>query len=399
MKKIFYLIFLFTLFGFSHSFSQSATVANHSVARLALIPDAWIDSAKAKLHIAYGHTSHGSQIITGMQGLVSWKGSKYAFNEGGTNGALDIDDYAFSGASDLGNPDRTSWANATRTYLNSSSNSDVNVVIWSWCGQVSSATESDINTYLNLMNGLEIEFLNVKFVYMTGHLDGSGVNGNLHQRNEQIRNFCLVNGKILFDFADIESYDPDGNYFLNKAANDNCDYDSDANGSLDKNWAIEWQNSHTINLDWYNCSAAHSQALNGNLKAYAAWWLWTKLAGWDSPSAINENKNHVNNFQLYQNYPNPFNPTTKIRFSVSNVILRQAQDDNDVTLSSSKSDQIISLKVYDILGSEVAALVNEYKPVGTYEVEFDANKLSSGTYFYRLTAGEFVQTKKLILLK
>ncbi|MDP2362697.1 MAG: hypothetical protein Q8M94_02890, partial [Ignavibacteria bacterium] len=178
MKKIFYLtVIILTNFA-SISFSQESIIANHTIAKLSVISDEWIDSAKAKLHIAYGHTSHGSQLITGMQGLVNWKGVKYDFNEGGSNGALDIDDYAFSGASDLGNPDRTSWATATRNYLNNSANSDVNVVIWSWCGQVSSATESDINTYLNLMNGLENDYPNVNFVYMTGHLDGTGINGN-----------------------------------------------------------------------------------------------------------------------------------------------------------------------------------------------------------------------------
>ncbi|NWF90888.1 MAG: T9SS type A sorting domain-containing protein [Ignavibacteriaceae bacterium] len=104
-------------------------------------------------------------------------------------------------------------------------------------------------------------------------------------------------------------------------------------------------------------------------------------------------------FRLEQNYPNPFNPTTKIKFRVPNVILRQAQDDNDVTLSLSESDQMITLKVYDILGNEVATLVDEYKEAGTYEVEFNAIKLSSGTYFYRLTAGDFTETKKMILLK
>jgi hypothetical protein len=58
-----------------------------------------------------------------------------ALNEGGTNGALDIDDYTFSGASDLGSPDFIAWESATRSYLNNSANSDVNVLIWSWCGQ------------------------------------------------------------------------------------------------------------------------------------------------------------------------------------------------------------------------------------------------------------------------
>jgi uncharacterized protein YjdB len=87
----------------------------------------------------------------------------------------------------------------------------------------------------------------------------------------------------LYDFADIESYDPDNNYYLNKRANDNCDYDSNGDGSLDKNWAADWQNTHTSNVDWYNCSSAHSKPLNANRKAYAAWWLFARLAGWTGP--------------------------------------------------------------------------------------------------------------------
>jgi len=252
-------------------------IIDHNCTKLTSIPSEWIEMAKKNLHIAYGHTSHGSQLITGMTGLVTFKGSTYAWNNGGSGGALDLHDYAMAG--DLGNPDRVTWASATRTYLNA--NADVNVIIWSWCGQVSNATESDINTYLSLMSALESDYRLVKFVYMTGHLDGSGLNGNLHLRNEQIRKYCRTNNKILFDFADIESYNPDGVYFGDKRPNDNCDYDSDGNGSLDSNWAIQWQNSHVQGSEWYGCSAAHSQPLNGNLKAYAAWWLWSRLGGWD----------------------------------------------------------------------------------------------------------------------
>ena len=255
---------------------EAAVIADHATARLAAIPATAIETAKTRLHIAYGHTSHGSQLVYGMSGLVTWKGSLYAFNSGGTDGALDLRDMPFTGASDLGNPDRTAWATATRNYL--TANPQINVIIWSWCGQVSAATEADIETYLSLMNTLEQDFPGVTFVYMTGHLDGTGPTGNLHQRNEQIRDYCRNNQKVLFDFADIESYNPEAACFLNRGANDNCDYDSDANGSLDANWAVEWQNAHPN--EWFNCSAAHSQPLNGNLKAYAAWWLWCRLGGW-----------------------------------------------------------------------------------------------------------------------
>src|SRR5512136_1527779 len=147
-------------------------VIDHNSTNLDKIPLQWINEAKANLQIAYGHTSHGSQIISGMDGLVSFKGSQYSFNNTGEDGALILKDSPFSGANDLGNPNFVSWASATRTYLNV--NNDINVIIWSWCGQVSGADSSDIVTYLDLMSSLEQDYPNVRFVYMTGHLDGTG---------------------------------------------------------------------------------------------------------------------------------------------------------------------------------------------------------------------------------
>jgi hypothetical protein len=252
-------------------------IIDNTNVKLASIPSEWISKAKENLHIAYSHTSHGSQLTEGMSGLISFKGETYAWNNGGANNALDLHDYAISG--DLGNPNRTAWESGTRDYLRA--NPDVNVIIWSWCGQVSDASEADITTYLTLMDLLEYDFPEVKFVYMTGHLDGSGLTGNLHLRNEQIRDFCRKNKKILYDFADIECYNPDGTYFGDKKPNDACEYDTNGDGSRDGNWATEWQSTHIQGVDWFNCSAAHSQPVNANQKAYAAWWLWARLAGWN----------------------------------------------------------------------------------------------------------------------
>ena len=267
-----------------------AIIAGHqAAANFNAIPQAQIQAVKANLHIAYGHTSHGSQIITGMKALAD-SNSLYS--------GLDLRDSPFS-ASDLGSPDRTNWATATRSYLDDPANSDVNVVIWSWCGQVSDASDADINTYLNLMNELEQDYPNVKFVYMTGHLDGGGSTGNLHLRNQQIRNYCNANNKILFDFADIESYDPNGAYYLARYATDGCNYDFSNNGETtqdgdpalptngDRNWAIDWITAHpgdaltplANQCDTNGC--AHSQGLNCALKGRAAWWLWARLAGWN----------------------------------------------------------------------------------------------------------------------
>jgi hypothetical protein len=90
-------------------------------------------------------------------------------------------------------------------------------------------------------------------------------------------------------------------------------------------------------------------------------------------------------FRLEQNYPNPFNPITRIRYSVP------------INVKGETSN--VNLRVYDILGNEVATLVNEEKQAGYYEVEFNASKIASGVYVYRLSTGSFVATKKMMVLK
>ena len=107
-------------------------------------------------------------------------------------------------------------------------------------------------------------------------------------------------------------------------------------------------------------------------------------------------------FTLYQNYPNPFNPSTTIKYSIPSrsVILSEAKNLKDFSSQAPQNDNAnVTLKVYDILGRQVATLVNEKQKPGNYEVKLDGSKLTSGIYFYRLQAGEFVETKKMILIK
>jgi len=105
---------------------------------------------------------------------------------------------------------------------------------------------------------------------------------------------------------------------------------------------------------------------------------------------IEENNLVVKSYTLYQNYPNPFNSKTKIRFRIP-----------DIAFSSANSNQITTLKVYDLLGREIETLVNEPKQAGEYEVEFDADKygLTSGVYLYELRSGSFKSAKKFVLMK
>ena len=106
-----------------------------------------------------------------------------------------------------------------------------------------------------------------------------------------------------------------------------------------------------------------------------------------SVNSVDDRNNPPEKFQLSQNYPNPFNPTTSIQYAIA-------------------SRQFVILKVYNLLGKEVATLVNEEKPAGEYEVEFNTlshsgnvRNLPSGIYFYELKAGSFTQTKKMVLIK
>jgi len=99
-----------------------------------------------------------------------------------------------------------------------------------------------------------------------------------------------------------------------------------------------------------------------------------------STSVVDKHLSVPSNYLLYQNYPNPFNPTTIINYQIPEL-------------------SFVTIKVYDVLGREVAILVNEEKPVGSYEIEFDGSLLTSGIYFYKLQAGDFVETKKMILLR
>ncbi|NUN09208.1 MAG: T9SS type A sorting domain-containing protein [Ignavibacteriaceae bacterium] len=140
------------------------------------------------------------------------------------------------------------------------------------------------------------------------------------------------------------------------------------------NYGQEWPavaaNNSTIIFSWDD---------NRRLKGYD---VYAKRVGWDWSGVVSvpEGEELISSFQLLQNYPNPFNPNTRIRWSVPNACYQ-------------------TLRVYDVLGREIATLVDEYRNAGSYDTEFDAGKLSSGIYLYKLQAGNLIQTKKMVVSK
>jgi hypothetical protein len=249
------LVILLPFFVFASSAPGQAVVADHTViAEFDQIPTSYFDQVRAECNFYYGHTSHGSQIVTGISMLQS-------------ENALYNSPSMWEVSDDLGHSGDLTWVYPTEFYLDTHPECDV--VMWSWCGGVSDNTVEGIDAYLGAMSTLEAAYPDVTFVYMTGHLDGGGPDGNLYLRNNQIRDYCYANNKILFDFADIESYDPDGTWYPNES--DAC------------NWCYDWCAAYTCP----GCaSCAHSHCFNCYLKGKAFWWMMARVLGWGDTECV-----------------------------------------------------------------------------------------------------------------
>ena len=265
---------------------------------------------------------------------------------------------------DLGHLGDVSWVQPTRDYLNYFT--ECNVVMWSWCGGVSDNTPEGIDIYLQAVTDLETEYPDVVFIYMTGHLDGTGPGGNLYQRNEQIRQYCELNDKVLYDFADIESYDPDATWYPNE--DDSCD------------WCSSWCGTN----DCPDCSyCAHTHCFNCYRKGRAFWWMMAQVAGWQAPTPAPDAPR--NGLVLAPNFPNPFNPATTIAFTVPRATNAR-------------------VTVLDSRGRLVAELMDSVVESGSHEVNWQGRDKSgravpSGNYFYRLETNSGRLIRKMTLLK
>ncbi len=331
----------------------AAIVADHAaVAEWAEIPAASFAAVRDEFHLFYGHTSHGSQLMTGLAMLAGEDPVLYALPAIQETGG------------DLGHMGDTSWVAPTRSYLDQ--HPECNVVAWSWCGGCSDNTEAGIAAYLAAMSQLELDYPNVHFVYMTGHLDGTGPNGNLYRSNEQIRAYCAAQDKVLFDFADIESWDPDGVY-----------YPEDTDACL---WCADWC---AVNPCPGCGGCAHSHCFNCYLKGKGFWWLLARLSGWQAASAPPAELPAPP--RLSRNHPNPFNPGTAFT----------------VTLGAPAWAR---LEVIDLGGRRVALLHDGELEAGEQRFRWDGRDasglaLGSGVYLCRLRAAGREECRKLTLLK
>ncbi|MBN2226885.1 MAG: hypothetical protein JW763_05935 [candidate division Zixibacteria bacterium] len=200
----------------------------------------------------YHHTSHGSQILTGMVYMRDVEGwPDYA-----TTQVTEV-------SSHVGTDGDTTWAPSFRSYLDT--HPDCRIASVSWCWEHQYYTEEQTQAYCEKMTELDNAYPAVTFVFQTGRLNGEGPEGNVYRHNNQIRAYCAANNEVLFDFADIESWDPDGNYYPDE---------SDACG-----WCSDWcaEPLHDCGDD---CSCAHSHCFNCRQKGHVWWLLMARLTGW-----------------------------------------------------------------------------------------------------------------------
>ncbi|MBI4722541.1 MAG: T9SS type A sorting domain-containing protein [Candidatus Stahlbacteria bacterium] len=338
-------------------------IIDHTCTDLSIIPNDWIDSVKAKCKLHYAHTSHGSQLTTGMA-RIETNNSFYAVAINYSSLPTEANVFCiFDGQESVTyiTPDlywRTQdGMNRTRNVLNH--NPSIKYSMWSWCCQLTSYSVAQVQAYLDSITKLETEYPNVTFIYMTCNAQETGGGGyNRHLRNQQIRQYCNTNNKVLFDFADLDAwwYNP---------------------GTSNWEFASYSYNDSTIPVEHSHFNgneAGHTTYESCEQKGKAVWWMFAVLAGWKDSVGIEENANReIQNAELQAN-PNPFVQTTFIGYQLSA---------NSQPLSAPK------IQIYDMGGRlvEVAKdnIIGKDLEAGIYFVKVDGKALKKIVKLSKLT--------------
>ncbi|NHJ12708.1 MAG: hypothetical protein EAX95_03490 [Candidatus Thorarchaeota archaeon] len=246
-------------------------IIDHTCIDLNSIPDQWIDAAKANVKVHYAHTSHGEQITEGLDRLEA-ADAKYGQAQEYLSlpselGALCIFDG--NGEDTYITPDLY-WetpSGLASTQATIDANPEFTVSLWSWCTQLNYYDSEQVQDYLDAISGLEAANPDITFVYMTCNAQATGADGyNRYQNNQLIRGYCLDNDKVLFDFADLDSWSNGGH--------STYDY---VDGSVTYHVPVE-------HPDFNGDEAGHTTFTSCEQKGRAFWWMAAMVAGWNAPT-------------------------------------------------------------------------------------------------------------------
>jgi hypothetical protein len=233
-------------------------------------------------------------------------------------------------------PTGPQWTNACLAY-----NPTINVSGFLWCWQLEGNGASYVQSYLNQMESFEAQHPNVTFVYTTGNAQAYGANGlQRHQNNEMIRNYCIANNKVLFDFADIDSW-----------------YNGEQQTTTYNGTTYQVQHNA---FDGQECG--HVNLLGAEYKARAIWWMMARIGGWNHP--LTDDPNVIPDQRIFKLFPNPAIDIINIEFE-----------------SLEKSTMIIS--ILDMRGAVILSEEFE-KPYGLINKSIDVSYLRKGFYIVNI---------------
>jgi len=348
----------------SCSLFAQGIVIDHTCTDITEIPQVWISAVENSIQSHYAHTSHGAQLVYGIefieqdnpafdceigyQSLPSVANAYCVFDGQETDTYITPELYWES----------SEGLNMTRAVLDN--NPELDTSMWGWCTQVDYYNSAQVQVYLDAMTMLETEYPDVTFIYFTGNAQGTGSEGyNRYLRNNQIRDYCAVNNKILFDFADMDSwwYNPS---------------------------TLQWE-QHTYNYSgtdvpaehpaYYGDEYAHTTAESCTVKGSAWWWMMAVLAGWNATGIAEEQADAENTCSLFLSNP------VSVPFTVC---------------VSSPDQTQFELAVYDLAGRQTALIAS-----GTFEPgehSFVVSDLAEGVYFVVITAEDSFSGQRTVVV-